>query len=1192
VARRRLLVPLDLPLRMRAFTPEQRVAIERREGAMLLSANAGSGKTAVLTERFVRAVREDGLAPGALLAITFTEKAAGELRSRVRERFAELGDRASARDTEGAWISTIHGFCARVLRAHAVAAGLDPAFTVLDQSAARALRGSAFEEALAALMAGEDGRARLDALDLAATWGVDRLQSAVASVHDELRSRGETVPGLPPCRPRRTVGEALDALGGARDALAAEAEGWRTGPKSLDAAREALGSCAEQLGTGDAEALAALRLRRSVDELKTPAADAFARGCTEVGEALADAEACGVHALLDELLARYAAAYAAAKRGRSGVDYDDLELHVRDLFERAPAIADHYAERFARIMVDEFQDTNPLQLALLRPLDRGNIFLVGDELQSIYGFRHADVRVFRRLRAEHEAEGAAPSLATNWRSRPELLGTINAAFGTGHRHYVPLEAGREEPPDAAPRVELLLTDAAYDDLEQEPGGLAGEVLDGMPPGTGVARAAEARAVARRVRALVDAGECRPSEVALLLRAATDLNVFERALELEGLPTLASGGRGYWLRQPVQDLTSYLGALANPYDEAALLGLLASPLVGLSADGLAHLALETRGDVRVWDVVASGRAAAHLGATDRALLGAFVERFSVERERAPRHGLDVLIARAVEHSGYDLHVLRLPGGRRRLANVQKLERLAAEYEALRGRDVRGFIDHANAEVEAEAREPEAPIELGDLEAVQLMTIHAAKGLQFGVVVVADLGRQGRASLPDLLVDDAGRVGLRLVRLGAENVNALDYDALKEAAHQAQAEEERRILHVAMTRAEERLILSGTAKLGEEWPAPSVTAAPLSWMGAALGTDLPFALSADAPVLDVDRATPAGRLRFRAALNAPGTAGPALGLQSAPQLELPGLRDADPDAAPRRAAPVAPPLAVVPAAPAPGARVRVATVSFTTLARYAQCPYRFYLERVLRLPQQEPPPGAVPEPAAAAPAGTGLDPLTRGSVAHRLLEDDLPPTEGAIAAVAAEFGAEVTEADVADLRALVEAWEAGPLAGRLRAAARVHRERGFAFPLDPDDHDAPLLNGVIDVLAEEGGGAALVVDYKTNPVAGADLEALVERSYGTQRRVYALAALQAGAREVEVAYAFLERASEPVVARYAPADAPRLRAELRAAAAGLLAGAFPVTEAPHRELCATCPGRGGLCSWPAERVLQPLEPAPEG
>ena len=172
--------------------------------------------------------------------------------------------------------------------------------------------------------------------------------------------------------------------------------------------------------------------------------------------------------------------------------------------------------------------------------------------------------------------------------------------------------------------------------------------------------------------------------------------------------------------------------------------------------------------------------------------------------------------------------------------------------------------------------------------------------------------------------------------------------------------------------------------------------------------------------------------------------------------------------------------------------------------------------------------------------------------------------------------------------MEAWRRVPRGPPARRP-RVHRERGFAFPLDPADPDAPLLNGVIDVLAEEGAdrpGRRL----QDQPRRRRDLDGLVERTYGTQRRVYALAALEAGARTVEVAYAFLERATEPVVAVYAAEDAPRLREELRAAAAGLLAGAFPVAADPHRELCATCPGRGGLCSWPAERVLQPLERAP--
>src|SRR4029079_14481171 len=153
----------------------QVAAIERRDGPLLLSASAGSGKTSVLVERFVRSAVEDGVRPAQVLAITFTDKAAGELRSRVRARRLELGERELARDTEGAWIMTFHGFCARVLRAHAVAAGLEPAFAVLDEPGARALRREAFDAALAGFLAdGPDGTSRADALDVAAASTPDR----------------------------------------------------------------------------------------------------------------------------------------------------------------------------------------------------------------------------------------------------------------------------------------------------------------------------------------------------------------------------------------------------------------------------------------------------------------------------------------------------------------------------------------------------------------------------------------------------------------------------------------------------------------------------------------------------------------------------------------------------------------------------------------------------------------------------------------------------------------------------------------------------------------------------------------------------------------------------------------------------------------------------------------------------------
>ena len=186
----------------RAFTAEQREAIARRDGDLMLSANAGSGKTSVLVERFVASVVQDGLRADQVLAITFTEKAAGELRARVRARLLELGEREAAREAEAAWITTFHGFCARILRAHAVAAGLDPGFAVLDPADGRAAQRQAFDAALADFLAAP----RADALDLAAAYTVDRLQRMVVAAHDELRSRGQTRPALPraaPGRPRR-----------------------------------------------------------------------------------------------------------------------------------------------------------------------------------------------------------------------------------------------------------------------------------------------------------------------------------------------------------------------------------------------------------------------------------------------------------------------------------------------------------------------------------------------------------------------------------------------------------------------------------------------------------------------------------------------------------------------------------------------------------------------------------------------------------------------------------------------------------------------------------------------------------------------------------------------------------------------------------------------------------------------------
>jgi ATP-dependent helicase/nuclease subunit A len=1231
-----------------AFTDEQAEAVLRREGPMLLSANAGSGKTAVLAERFVRAVLEDGLAPGELLAITFTEKAAGELRARIRRRFMELGARDAARDMDGAWISTIHGFCARILRAHAVTAGLDPAFVVLDEAIARQARTEAFTVALAQLLApaiagGPRVGGAESELELVATWGVDRLHEAIADVHDELRSTGHTVPVLPPVGERPTAGATVGRLRAAWTAVDGERAGWRAGLVSVDAAQVVMDELGRALDRDSVVALipllARLKLDKRAKELKSDAVEELRAAAAAVVQAQVDEEAVAVHAQLNRLLGFYASAYADAKRTRSAVDYDDLELLTNDLLAQAPAVSRAYRERFARIMVDEFQDTNPLQLQLLGHLDAGNVFLVGDALQSIYGFRHADVGVFRAQRRRHQELGAAPALATNWRSQPPLLSAVNAAFGHLHEDYVPLVAGRRaDAADESPRVQLLLVDDAHDDEHRLPAAARQTLEQGMPPARSVTLLAEARAVAAHVRAVVDAGQCGAGDVAILLRAASDLHVFERALELEGMATLASGGRGYWLRQQVQDLTSYLAALANPVDEPALLAVLASPLVGLSSDALALLAAAGRSRGRgLWAVLTHGIDGVGLAAADRGAVAAFGAWFAAERAQAPLLALDALITRVVARTGYDLHVLGLAGGRRRLANIHKLERLAADFEQGHGRDVRAFIDHVAAEVQAQAREPEAPVELGDLDAVQLMTIHAAKGLEFGVVVVAGLGRQGQNGVGSILVD-GDQVGLRLARLHAPNADALDYAALKARAQQAQVQEERRIMHVAFTRAQSHLVISGGVTLGKDLPAERPGGVPLGWVGGCIDPTLVHRLTAAEPELIVDRWVGTERLLVGARLVAvpdvsEPVAGPRSGVPTSdsatthstasvvsdvaprdigtPSLAGAGAAAAVPSPAPLAedggeqlslavVAPTAPPAhggrrgrrgrvkppaadAAVPGTPPP------ATVSYSSLEDHAACGYRFYLKRVLGLPDQAPPPE---EADISAGAVAGLDPRVRGTIAHALLEADDPSATTAddVREAALDTGVPVTDEDVADLLTLVHAFGQTGLAAQVAASSRVRREEPFAFALDDRDPASPLVNGFIDLVAVLPDGTWLVVDYKTNQVAGADLGAVVEHAYATQRRIYALAALRAGAPAVQVAYVFLQRPGEPVLSVHEATDALTLTAELVAQAAGLLAGRFPVAGRPHRDLCLTCPGRGGMCSWPEEMTLRPVAAPP--
>ncbi len=889
------------PPPLRALTPEQEEAAARRRGPLLLAAGAGSGKTSVLVERFVRAVREDGVAPGRILAITFTERAAAELRGRVRARLLELGEREAARDTEGAAIGTFHGFCARLLRLHALTAGLDPDFAILDEASAGRLALLAFRHALAVLLAGER---RGEAVDLLAAYGADRVRGMVLGVYAEQRSRGASLPTLP------DAARSLPALGSLPPPDPAESHAAPSLPDS-------------------AESHAAPSLPDPTESHAVP---------PDPQREPLELEAVRACAVLGEALERFGRRYAELKRARSALDFDDLELRARELLERHESVRRMWAERLELLMVDEFQDTNRRQLALLELLERGNLFTVGDELQSIYGFRHAEVELFRERRRTLGAGGAALALSHNFRSRPPLIAAVNSVFGErfGDAH-APLLAAREDGQEDGPLIELLLTDKrAWSERALVGQPLAQAVAGALPPAT-LWRHAEARLLAQRVGELVDAGQAAAGDVAVLLRAAGDLPVYERALEERGLRTLAAVG-SFWGHQQVGDLLAWLRALANPLDELALYSVLASPLVGLSSDGLALLALHARavgsgvwaaiagvsGDdmegARTEDVgvgaeglgaegVGMGRAGAaggelegarpegalyaRLPAPDRDRLARFAERFAAERRAAPAHPLAELLLRAIAHTGYERHVLSLTWGERRLANIHKLLRLARRFEAAEGRDLRGFLDHVeHREAFSEGSEPHAPTG-SEPDAVRLMTIHAAKGLEFPVVCLADLGRAPNGTPPDLLVDGE-RIGLRLASLdGSPPASCLRYDELCEEHRRAQEAEEERIVYVAMTRARERLLLSGSCdfeRLSASRPpgGPPIPGngsrppggAPITWLAPALAPELPaLARTLERPVAEL--AVGGGALEPGAAratvlcrLNAPATVGAVL------------------------------------------------------------------------------------------------------------------------------------------------------------------------------------------------------------------------------------------------------------------------------------------------------------------------------
>ena len=1183
----------------------QKAAVLDDSARILVAAGAGSGKTRLLVAYFVRALVDEGTAPERLIAVTFTRKAAAELTARIRERLEELRRPDLALALDEAMVGTIHSLCAGLLREHPLEAGVDPGFSILEAEAAalveREVRDEIWYQAVEAASEGE-----LDALGSHTAL----LRQEIVPLYKRLRGAGEEHPQvtIPPGRPAEglrsrlaeTVREALDAGAAAprrTNSLASDLAklerclSWIEGPEAgLDPE--------DQLRLS--ESCFPTKLTASMEPYFGPVRAAL----TSYRRSLAEQQLRPVVAVMNDLLARFDHSYTAYKRERSLLDFTDLELNARALLREEGGANIGTSGPGPWVMVDEFQDTNELQCSILEGLGASRLLMVGDERQSIYRFRGADVEVFRRREAAAELQGGGTRvrrLDVNYRSRPEILSFINRLFADESffgRRFVALEHTRDEHTrDEHTSGDQVLDEQGHDGRRQSaaagPGAgrspVAVEVLavdrlerSGPDSPSPLMQEAEAQTVATSVRRLLDEEGREPRDIVVLTPAQTHVDLYQQALLDRGVQVYVVGGKGYYSRDEIADLAALLGLLVNPHDDLGLVTVLRSPIVGLSDDGLYLLGREARRKRArsLWEVIRGGEISGMCPA-DRGVLREFVGRLTVLRHRVGRPGLARLIDDAVSDCGYDVCLLTSEEGKRRFANVRKLMRIADEYEALQGPDLAGLVNAIQSMGDLRDKEGSAPTLAEGENVVRVMTVHQAKGLEFPVVVLAGLGSDvPRGDRPRFVFSGDGRMGVFLKGSGHRTYESGDLSwgpAAEIVAEEAakEREEDIRLLYVAMTRAEERLVLVGAKPAGK-----GSGGCRIGRIATALGFDTLPEAGMIVPVEGLD-AVVAGISVSSAEI--PGSEGP--GTRGEQELTVPPDRaevEGSLDACLQF-------LECEPPAMAPR------QISFSALALYRRCPRRFYLERMLGL-QLDPVGTPALSPTSPDQPGEDLDGgaevavaqdelvdeietrfgRTVGLIVHALLErhalEARCPAPGALSGeiddlarqIAADIG--LSEAERVRVLTLTQAFWRSPFASDPALAGAV-REAPFAFALGDT-----IVSGVMD-LTWSTEGTWRIVDYKTNALDGQAL-AEVAAGYDLQGVIYALAALRAGAEAVSMDFLFLERPDSPVRFSFDRGDEPRLESMVEGLLDKMRQGDFRMHPGEDCARCSVAPVCAGM------------------
>lgn len=1156
---------MPIALKRPKLTDEQAAALAAHDRSVSLAAGAGCGKTFVLTERFLSYLDPRVLEPIAelheLVAITFTDAAAREMRSRIRKRCYERLTEATNLEEQQSWrrlmrsldaarISTIHSFCGAILRSHAVEAKLDPQFQVLDQASADLLRLRSLDERLRQLLIERSE----DVIQLATRFGLRNLREQLVMLlgenldpvvekwhtatpdqlaltwrkHFEKKATPNLIKEFLRSEPILTVRELISSAAVASPELSGLFDRLESIFSSLQTAEHPTVLLKELKELARVQGGPA-RKKNWVDEADF---ERFKNACTKIRDCLTKHillrpwndelihEAARTGLQLLQLAADIARCHEQAKQERNVLEFDDLLRKTHQLLTDSEfkKIQRELAQSTRLLLVDEFQDTDPAQVEIVQAFcgegwQEQGLFVVGDFKQSIYRFRGAEPEVSRAFRGELPKESQL-SLTTNFRSQGAILDFVNALFcDSFDRDFEPLHASR---PQLTPTPSIEFLWATADPTQPD------DSIPAQLKGVERQRYLEARFIARRLAELIDSQEpmivdasskklrpLQPGDIAILLRSLSDVQIYEAALRELGLEYYLAGGHAFYAQQEIHDVLHLLRSIVSVVDDLSLAGALRSPMFALTDETLFWL-VNHAGSLNA--ALEAETLPDELDDLERSKVLRAASILTELREMQRSALVAELLNRAIELTGYDAVLLTEFLGQRKLANLHKLVEQARTLDRLNPGDVSGFVTQLNEFVTRAPKEPVAATSAnGDV--IRIMTIHNAKGLEFPLVVVPDLNRKSHPGSSDPVMDVELGPLVPSIDRGAACVG---WDMYQIREREEDQNEKIRLLYVACTRAADYLILSSSLrdpdKPESDW---------LKFLGER------FDLVSGA---------------FRAVLP-PGINEPQIRVTLT---EPPATRES---ASRTHGADLAKLVAKTMEMASEGRGVLPAEVAI--IAPQVGSRRRFSFSRLsgeLSLDHVESTTEHLTEQTAS------LDPLGFGSYVHALLErtsNDAANISETAKTLALTFLSDDSSPIVDTAVEMVERFRASPRGHALATANGIHRELEFLlpWPLADDAEAIRYLHGFIDCLYQDGEGEWHLLDYKSNQVTTEGVPTAA-RHYEIQMYVYTLACERTlGKRPKEAVLHFLRPGCEHSFS-WSMAHEAELKKELERAMLALL------------------------------------------